>query len=85
MITAKDAEFHDGDPEIPEWAETRFMSFSVPEQELFCNVHVLARPNVGVVISDITVQKGFARHPWEMDVADRRVHRTPVCAQHHGA
>lgn len=74
MITADDAEFHERDASNPEWAETRFISFSVPEDQLLCNVYVLSRPNVGAIISDITVQKGIARHPWEMDFHDPQMH-----------
>jgi len=74
LITAADAEFHERDESNPDWAETRFMSFSVPEEQLFGNVYVLARPNVGAVISDITVQRGIALHPYEMDFHDPQMH-----------
>lgn len=42
MITAADSEFHERDTTNPAWAETRFISFSIPEEQLFCNFHVLA-------------------------------------------
>lgn len=73
MITVDDAEFHPRD-DNPDWAETRFISFFVPEERLLCQVYVLARPNTGVITSDITVQRGLARHPWEMDFHDPQVH-----------
>lgn len=74
MITAADSEFHERDTENPDWAETRFMSFSVPDEQLFGNVYVLARPNVGAVISDITIQRGVASHPYQMDFHDPQMH-----------
>ena len=66
MVKEEDAEFHARDPKDYDWAETRFISFSIPEEQLFGNVYVLARPNVGAVISDITIQKGFSRFPYEI-------------------
>lgn len=74
MITPEDAEFHDRDPEDLDWTETHFMSFSVPEENLFGNIYVLARPSVGAAISDITIQKGIARFPHEMDFHDPQMH-----------
>ena len=74
MITAKDADFHDRDTSDMDWAETRFISFSVPEDQLFGNIYVLSRPNVGAIISDISVTKGVSLHPWEMDFHDPQMH-----------
>ena len=59
-------------PKDCDWAETRFISFSIPEEQLFGNVYVLARPNVGAVISGVRIQKGFSRFPFEMDFTIRR-------------
>jgi len=68
----------------PDYAEPRraFISFSVPEEQLFGNVYVLARPNVGAVISDITIQKGLSRFPYEMDFHDPQMHLP--CHHHSG-
>ena len=74
MVKEEDAEFHARDPKDYDWAETRFISFSIPEEQLFGNVYVLARPNVGAVISDVTIQKGFSRFPYEMDFHDPQMH-----------
>ena len=74
MVKEEDAEFHARDPKDYDWAETRFISFSIPEEQLFGNVYVLARPNVGAVISDVTIQKGFSRFPFEMDFHDPQMH-----------
>ena len=35
MVKEEDAEFHDRDPKDYDWAETRFISFSIPEQQLW--------------------------------------------------
>ena len=74
MVKEEDAEFHVRDPKDYDWAETRFISFSIPQEQLFGNVYVLARPNVGAVISDVTIQKGFSRFPYEMDFHDPQMH-----------
>ena len=79
MITAADAEFHDRDPSILDWAETMFMIFSVPEENILGNVYLLTRPNLGVCTSSVMVQQGMCRQPWELDFSDPQVH-TPCPA-----
>ena len=48
-----DTEFHPRDPEDRTWTETMFLPFNMPEEGIFGNVYVLARPNVGIATSSI--------------------------------
>ncbi|MGD0607404.1 MAG: hypothetical protein ABSA53_27950 [Streptosporangiaceae bacterium] len=74
MITAADSEFHPRDPVDRTWTETMFLPFTVPEEQLFGNVYVLARPNLGVATSSILVGRGFCAQPYEVDFTDPQVH-----------
>ncbi len=74
MITDADSEFHDRDPQDRTWTETMFLPFAVPEERLFGNVYVLARPNAGVATSSILVGQGFCPQPYEVDFTDPQVH-----------
>ncbi|MFD4972451.1 hypothetical protein [Streptomyces sp. NPDC058424] len=74
MITDVDTEFHPRDPEDRTWTETMFLPFVVPEEGIFGNVYVLARPNVGVATSSILVGQGFCPQPYDVDFTDPQVH-----------
>ena len=74
MITAQDSDFHSRDPSDRTWTETTFLPFAVPEEGIFGNAYVLARPNMGVAISSIVVTQGFCRQPYEMDFTDPQMH-----------
>lgn len=74
MITAQDAEFHERDTSIDHWAETRYITFSIPEEQMMCEIYVLSRPNIGVITSDIMIQKGIGRHAYQADFHDPQVH-----------
>jgi hypothetical protein len=74
MIHPHDSEFHERDPADRTWTETTFLPFAVPEEGIFGNAYVLARPNMGVVISSIVVTQGFCRQPYEMDFLDPQMH-----------
>jgi hypothetical protein len=74
MITEKDSEFHTRDPADRTWTETTFLPFGVPEEGIFGNAYVLARPNQGVAISSIIVSQGFCRQPYEIDFTDPQMH-----------
>ena len=73
MIVPADAEFHPNSGD-PTWAETIGFWFAVPEQELYGNVYVLARPNVGATISSVNVVSGHCRHPFAVDHTDPQMH-----------
>jgi len=74
MITDADSEFHPRDPADRTWTETMFLPFSIPEEAIFGNVYVLARPNAGVATSSILIGQGFCPHPWQVDFTDPQVH-----------
>ena len=74
MITDADADFHARDPADRTWTETTFLPFGVPEEGIFGNAYVLARPNMGVAISSVIVTRGLCRQPWEIDFCDPQMH-----------
>jgi hypothetical protein len=74
MITDADSEFHPRDPADRTWTETIFLPFTVPDEKIFGNVYVLARPNLGVATSSILVGRGFCPQPYEVDFTDPQVH-----------
>lgn len=74
MIVNEDTEFHRRDPADRTWTETMFLPFAVPEERIFGNVYVLARPNLGVATSSILVGQGFCPQPYDIDFTDPQVH-----------
>ena len=74
MIKPEDNDFHPRDPTDRTWTETTFLPFGVPEEGIFGNAYVLARPNLGVCISSIIVTRGFCRQPYEIDFCDPQMH-----------
>jgi len=74
VIVDADADFHPRDPSDPTWTETTFLPFFVPEPGIFGNLYVLARPNVGVVLSSILVSEGLCLQPYEIDFTDSQMH-----------
>ena len=74
MITADDAEFHERDPSVSNWAETIVLVFSVPEAGILGNAYVLARPNLGVASSSVVVPSGLRPNAHEIDFSDARMH-----------
>lgn len=74
MITAADADFHPRNPQDRTWTETTVLVFSVPEAGILGNAYVLARPNLGVVLSSVVVGSGFCRQPYEIDFTDPQMH-----------
>ena len=55
MVREEDAEFHDRDPKDYDWAETRFISFSVPEEQLFGKQRV---DRLGELLAEIVGHRG---------------------------
>lgn len=75
MITDADSEFHERDADDLTWTETMFLPFAIPEEGIFGNVYVLARPNAGVATSSILIGQGFCPDPWDVDFTDPQVHQ----------
>lgn len=74
MITDADLEYHHHQSDDPTYAETYFLIFSVPEASISGNAYVLARPNVGVVLSSIYINKGICHNAFEAEFADAPMH-----------
>lgn len=74
MISAKDLEYHNQESSDPTYAETYFLIFSVPEESISGNAYVLARPNVGVTLSSIHINKGICMHAHEAEYSDAPMH-----------
>ena len=74
MILPSDADFHPRDAADRTWTETTFLPFGVPEEGIFGNAYVLARPNMGVCLSSVIVTRGICRQPYEIDFCDPQMH-----------
>lgn len=74
MIVAADADFHPHSPDQKTWAETIGLWFAVPEERLYGNVYLLARPEVGATICSVNAVQGHCREPYEVDFTDPRMH-----------
>jgi hypothetical protein len=72
MITAADAEFHQPDGPDPTWGETNFFGFYSATEPLNVGVYTLFRPNLGVVLSTISMNSGDAIQPWRADFCDHQ-------------
>ncbi|MDV6282551.1 hypothetical protein [Rhodococcus jostii] len=74
MIKPEDADFHPNDPVQKRWAETIGFWFAIPEERIYGNIYVLARPNVGATISSINVVQGHNSDPFGVDFTDPHMH-----------
>lgn len=74
MIVAADSDFHAHDAAQTTWAETIGLWFAVPEERIYGNVYVLARPEVGATICSINAVQGHRKEPYEVDFTDPRMH-----------
>lgn len=74
MIRAEDANFHPTEPSMTKWAESIGFWFAVPDEHLYGNIYVLARPNVGATISSINVVQGLNPDPYTADFTDPQMH-----------
>ncbi len=74
MIRPEDAEFHASDPSLATWTETVGFWFAIPDEQIYGNVYLLARPNVGAIISSINVVQGVNRYPFSADLTDPQMH-----------
>lgn len=74
MIVEDDADLHTHDPSDTTWTETIGFWFAVPDENLFGNVYLLARPEVGATICSINAVRGHRRLPHQVDFTDARMH-----------
>lgn len=74
MIQDSDGEFHPEGGSVPNWTETQFLIFSVPEAAITGCVYVLARPNLGICHSSVNIAQGICLQPWEIAYGDPQMH-----------
>ena len=74
MITREDAEFHPSEPSMTTWAETIGFWFALPDEAMYGNIYVQARPNVGATIASVNVVQGHNTEPYTVDFTDPHVH-----------
>lgn len=54
------------------WAETLYIPFAVPDEALFGNLYLMARPGVGVITSDVKVFQGLGRSRFDALYTDNQ-------------
>ncbi len=64
MIRPEDLDFHRGASTDPLWTETLYLPFAVPEKNLCGGFYLVARPNVGVIMCDVSVHDRLS-HTWD--------------------
>lgn len=67
MIKPEDVEFHRSASTDWAWCETNFFPFTIPEKGISGGVYLVTRPNLGVCMSDITIQDRIALG-WEQQL-----------------
>lgn len=72
MITNADASLHT--PTDPNWAETNWFSFQLPEYNLHGAIYVLMRAQHGVAWSSVHLNSGWSEKYWEADYCDLQAH-----------
>jgi hypothetical protein len=72
--TARDALFHAPPLGVPEWLETNWFSFQVPERNIRASIAVGFRTNVGSVMSHVTIWSKPTSSVLGADFRDARVH-----------
>lgn len=74
MITPKDVLFHPPTSDHFTWAETNYFGFYVAAENLYVCAYMQAKPNLGTVMSSVTVMDGFSNAPHEVLYFDNHVH-----------
>lgn len=74
MITDEDADFHDGPPDDPTWAETNYFGLYVAEVPLNIGIYALFRSNLGVVNTTVCINSRKVAAPWQADYWDAQAH-----------
>ncbi len=62
MTTHPDDEFHPPTSDDPEWTETMWFAFAVPDHDLSLWTYSFSRVNLGVAASGVYVWNGFDQH-----------------------
>jgi hypothetical protein len=72
--TPRDALFHQPGYRNPEWLETNWFSFLVPERNLRASIYAGFRTNLGVVFSHVTIWNEHCASVLDVAHRDARVH-----------
>ena len=74
MIKDQDVYFHPPTSDHYSWAETNYFGFYVAEANLHVGAYVQAKPNLGTVMSSVTIVDGISNAPHEVCYFDCFVH-----------
>ena len=74
MIKDQDMYFHPPTSDHYSWAETNYFGFYVAEANLHVGAYVQAKPNLGAVMSSVSIFDGFSNTPHEVCYFDCFVH-----------
>lgn len=74
MITEQDMYFHPPTSDDPTWAETNYFGFYVPEESIHVGAYVQTKPNLGAVLSSISIFDGIGNLPHETLFTDCYMH-----------
>ncbi len=76
MLSPVDDSFHQPRFNDFTWAETNWFSFVIPEENKYGSIHVIFRPNLGVVQCVVAIWSKHCRSVLDVDYLDGRVHMT---------
>ncbi len=74
MIKENDVYFHPPTSDHYAWAETNYFGFYVPDKNIHVGAYVQAKPNLGAVLSSITIFDGISNTPHEILYSDCHIH-----------
>ncbi len=74
MITEQDMYFHTPSSDDSTWAETNYFGFYVPEENIHVQAYVQTKPNLGAVLSSVTIVDGIGNQPHEILFNDCYMH-----------
>ncbi len=74
MITEQDMYFHPPTSDDSTWAETNYFGFYVAEENIHVGAYVQAKPNLGAVLSSVTIFDGIDDQPQEILFSDCHIH-----------
>lgn len=74
MISDVDMYFHPPTSDHYTWAETNYFGFYSPEARVHVGAYVQAKPNLGAVMSNVSIFDGVSNTPHEVNYFDCHVH-----------
>jgi hypothetical protein len=74
MITERDVQYHPAPDGNPEWAESNFFGFYIPEKNLCGCIYVLTRQQLGVTFGEVMIFDKLSRNRQDLRYLDTRHH-----------